>query len=144
LIAPFILALPADKASLWLDGHTLDAQPGNTTSLRVAQAAASLGADIVSPLHGAPGESGDAAYVLFTDEQMTHEAHRLGVHVLPWTVNAVHTADRMHDVGAEGIITDFPDEMHAWAVEKGVRVPPLRSERRVEKCLREALARDRP
>jgi hypothetical protein len=64
--------------------------------------------------------------------------------VLPWTVNAVLTADRMHDVGAEGIITDFPDEMHAWAVEKGVRVPPRRSERRVEKCLREALARDRP
>ena len=42
-------------------------------------------------------------------EDLLDQAHDLGLHVLPWTVNAVDDMRRLVDWGVDGLITDWPD-----------------------------------
>lgn len=52
------------------------------------------------------------------------EAHRLGLTVLPWTVNQRADMQRLMDWGADGIITDYPDMLRDLMRERGLSLPP--------------------
>jgi glycerophosphoryl diester phosphodiesterase len=45
------------------------------------------------------------------DEEMVAFAKGRGMKVVPWTVNEKADMERMIEVGVDGIITDFPDEL---------------------------------
>jgi glycerophosphoryl diester phosphodiesterase len=53
----------------------------------------------VNPFH----EYVDAGYV--------REAHRLGLAVYPWTVNEAADIERVKGLGADGVISDYPDRV---------------------------------
>lgn len=48
-------------------------------------------------------------------------AHRLGIKVHYWTINDEETMRRLLSVGADGIITDFPDRAYKVMQEMGLR-----------------------
>jgi glycerophosphoryl diester phosphodiesterase len=52
------------------------------------------------------------------------EAHRLGLAVIPWTVNEPDVMVRLIDDGVDGLITDYPDRLRAVMAEKGLDLPP--------------------
>ncbi|MCA3261089.1 MAG: glycerophosphodiester phosphodiesterase [Telmatospirillum sp.] len=54
------------------------------------------------------------------------EAKRLGLTVVPWTVNATADIDAMLALGVDGIITDYPDRLRARAAARGLPLPPPR------------------
>jgi glycerophosphoryl diester phosphodiesterase len=64
-----------------------------------------------SPFHG------DLTAALLAD------AHRLGLKVIPWTVNDRATMDRLIDLGVDGMISDYPDLLREAAHAKGLPVP---------------------
>lgn len=75
--------------SPWLAGIQLSSFPGSYAA-RVAKAAHSLGADILSPsaesfISPSPDPS-LPGYTPFTTGEMVREAQRLGMRVKPWTV----------------------------------------------------------
>lgn len=81
---------PDGRNSPWLGGIRLDDLPGNTLGIRIALAAWSIGADILSPAaissqsnSSDPSQSG---YLSFTTKEMIEKAHELGLLVKPWTV----------------------------------------------------------
>src|SRR5438874_2899347 len=51
------------------------------------------------------------------------EAHALGLKVLPWTVNDPADMRRLIDLGADGIVTDYPDRLRRVMAEKGMALP---------------------
>jgi glycerophosphoryl diester phosphodiesterase len=51
------------------------------------------------------------------------EAKRLGLAVIPWTVNERADAERLLDLGVDGIITDYPDRMRAVLAARGLPLP---------------------
>lgn len=51
------------------------------------------------------------------------EAHRLGLKVIPWTVNDRAMMDRLIDLGVDGIISDYPDRLREAARAKGLALP---------------------
>jgi len=52
------------------------------------------------------------------------EAHRVGLSVIPWTVNERADMDRLIEMGVDGIISDFPDRLRDAARAHGLAVPP--------------------
>ncbi|SFP17410.1 glycerophosphodiester phosphodiesterase [Variovorax sp. 770b2] len=52
------------------------------------------------------------------------EAQKLGMKVLPWTVNQRADMQRLMDWGADGIITDYPDVLRDLMRERGLSMPP--------------------
>jgi glycerophosphoryl diester phosphodiesterase len=80
--------MPDNSTSPWLAGLRLDEFPGPSTSLQIAQAAHSLGVDILSPevFVTPPRDPMRPEDELFTTKEMVDEAHRLGLAVKPWTV----------------------------------------------------------
>jgi glycerophosphoryl diester phosphodiesterase len=52
------------------------------------------------------------------------EAHKLGLTVLPWTVNERADMLRLMDAGADGIITDYPDVLRDLMRERELSLPP--------------------
>jgi glycerophosphoryl diester phosphodiesterase len=48
------------------------------------------------------------------------DALALGLKVIPWTVNEVADAERLIEMGVDGVITDYPDRMIALAKRKGL------------------------
>lgn len=63
-----------------------------------------------------------ANYASLTRERIT-EAHELGLRVLPWTVNEPADMARLIDMGADGLITDYPDRARRVMAEKGLPLP---------------------
>jgi hypothetical protein len=43
--------------------------------------------------------------------EMIAEAHELGLHVIPWTVNTTADMERPMDLGVDSIITDYPTRL---------------------------------
>jgi glycerophosphoryl diester phosphodiesterase len=103
-------ALPSTgQPSPWLAGLNLNdfGGPEVTIDVRIARAAASLGADILSPAAGTGGNGhGVIAWEPFTTKAMVDEAHRLGVLVKPWTVNNLDVLEDHYSWGVDGTITD--------------------------------------
>ncbi|KAH6917974.1 PLC-like phosphodiesterase [Coprinopsis sp. MPI-PUGE-AT-0042] len=119
--------------SPWFAGLDLNSFPGGTLGAKIAQAAKSIGSVTLSPNAGAlPG--------LFTTKEMVDEAHRLGLGVVPWTVNDLNVAETLVTLGVDGIISDYPVLMRRMAIQKGYKVDSeARSEKEVMKCLQKHL-----
>jgi glycerophosphoryl diester phosphodiesterase len=64
------------------------------------------------------------------DESAVKGAQRLGLQVIPWTVNAVADMRRLMDWGVDGIITDYPDRLRELMRERSVPLPPAITPRR--------------
>ncbi|WP_063039908.1 glycerophosphodiester phosphodiesterase [Nocardia grenadensis] len=111
--------------SPWLGGLDIDDFPGSLPERYVA-AAAVLGADIVSPVHGSPQDSvvGDPGYRPFTTTALVDAAHRRGMRVLPWTVDDPATMNALLDLGVDGLITDRPDVLRTVLADRGYPLPP--------------------
>ncbi|MCY1202984.1 Glycerophosphodiester phosphodiesterase [compost metagenome] len=99
------------KDSRWTAG--LDAAGfASVPQLVKAAAGASTGPLIWSPAHadlGAPA---------------IREAQKLGMKVVPWTVNQRADMVRLMDAGADGLITDYPDVLRDLMRERGLALPP--------------------
>jgi hypothetical protein len=101
---------PNGTTSPWLAGLRLDSFPGPSTSEQLVQAAASIGADVLSP-QAVSGDSpvpdpSQPGYIPFTDKPMIDEAHKLGLTVKPWTINRLNIASQLLEWGTDGIITN--------------------------------------
>lgn len=107
-------------ASPWTGGIDMDDFDCNLPA-----AAASFGADAISPVHGHPqdGRITDAGYQPFTTREMVEQAHALGLRVIPWTVNDRATAEALITMGVDGIITDYPDRLRQLLADTGMALP---------------------
>lgn len=103
------LWLGREEPSPWLGGADL-----RSFDWDPVRAARSLGIDDVSP------------YFRELTKELTDEAHRLGMKVVPWTVNARRDIADMYDMGVDGIITDRPWVLREFLDEKGEALPPMR------------------
>ncbi|MEU4578614.1 glycerophosphodiester phosphodiesterase family protein [Nonomuraea sp. ATR24] len=77
----------------------------------IPAAARDAGATTLSPEH------------VMVDEKLMAQASRAGLDVAVWTVNDAALAARMLDLGAAGIVTDYPDRMRAVWAERGLELP---------------------
>lgn len=113
-----------EGASPWTGGIDMDDFDCNLPA-----AAASFGADAISPVHGIPqnGRVTDADYQPFTSRQMVEQAHALGMKVIPWTVNDRATAESLIVMGVDGIITDYPDMLGELLAESGLGRPEAKT-----------------
>ncbi|WP_067715909.1 glycerophosphodiester phosphodiesterase family protein [Nocardia yamanashiensis] len=111
-------------ASPWLGGIDIDDFPGSLQEKYVS-AAASFGADAVSPVHGDPqdGSIADPGYRPFTTRELVDAAHRRGMRVLPWTVDDRPTMTALIELGVDGLITNRPDLLRTVLSEYGFRLP---------------------
>ena len=107
-------------ASPWLGGIDIDDFDGS-----LVRAAASFGADAISPVHGTPQAGGitQPGYTPFTTAAMVDEAHAAGLEVITWTVNDVPTMDALIDAGVDGLITDHPDRLRWLLDRRGYDLP---------------------
>lgn len=80
-----------DKKTPWLGG--LDIKDFDGDPVKAAKA---IDSDIISP------------YYQDTTQETVDEAHKLGMKVVPWTVNAQEDMEKLLDMGVDGIITDKP------------------------------------
>jgi glycerophosphoryl diester phosphodiesterase len=108
-------------ASPWLGGIDIDNVGGD-----LVRAAASFGADAISPVHGDPqgGSVLDPGYRPFTTRDMVERAHAAGMAVVPWTVNDIATMDHLIGLGVDGLITDRPDRLRDLLAVRGMPLPP--------------------
>ncbi|EAU93188.2 glycerophosphoryl diester phosphodiesterase [Coprinopsis cinerea okayama7 len=120
---------PYNGAYPFLAGLNLDNFPGDNLGTKVANAAKHIKADVLSPNAGTLGN-------MYTTKEMVNAAHRLGMTVVPWTVNDLSVADALLDMGVDGIITDFPSNMRRFVSQKGRSVAPLFNEWWVNECLK--------
>ncbi|KAG1729560.1 PLC-like phosphodiesterase [Suillus lakei] len=127
-----------NSTSVWLAGLRLESFPGPSLSKQMAQAAHAVQADVLSftgtflvPLSSHEGSS------YFTTPEIINEAHRLGMRVVPWTVNRLDRVEELIKDGADGIITDYPNVVRQWAKQQGLRVAPKYPQKRVLSCLYE-------
>lgn len=111
-------------ASPWLGGLDIDDFDGSLQERFVA-AAASFGADAVSPVHGDPqdGTVEDPDYVPFTTPGLVDAAHEAGMRVVPWTVDDPATIESLMDLGVDGLITDAPDVLRRIMAERHLKLP---------------------
>lgn len=97
-----------ERSELWFGATRLgDFEPTRAGS--VPRAVASTGAVVWAPFHK------------MLDETEIAEAHRLGLSVIPWTVNEDADIDRAIDLGVDGIISDWPDRVQAILGRRGYR-----------------------
>ncbi|MQY08450.1 glycerophosphodiester phosphodiesterase [Actinomadura macrotermitis] len=106
--------------SPWLGGLDIDDFGGDPL-----KAVRSFGASAFSPVHGFPqdGKVTDLGYRPYVTAAMVAEAHRLGLKVVPWTIDDPATMNKLIDDGVDGIITDYPDRLRAVMAERGLRLP---------------------
>ncbi|MFC5753546.1 glycerophosphodiester phosphodiesterase family protein [Actinomadura rugatobispora] len=106
--------------SPWLGGIDIDDFGGDPL-----KAVKSFGASAFSPVHGFPqnGKITDPGYRPYVTKAMVDQAHRLGLKVVPWTVDDAPTMEKLMDDGVDGIITDYPDRLRAVMKERGLRLP---------------------
>jgi glycerophosphoryl diester phosphodiesterase len=107
-------------ASPWLGGIDIDDFGGS-----LVDAAASFGADAISPVHGFPqnGKVTDPDYEPYTTPEMVADAHEAGLAVVPWTIDDKPTMHSLIDAGVDGIITDYPDRLREVMAERGMQLP---------------------
>jgi glycerophosphoryl diester phosphodiesterase len=119
-------------ASPWLGGIDVDDFGGSLVA-----AAASFGADAISPVHGNPqdGKVGDPGYRPYTTPALVAEAHESGLTVVPWTIDDPATMASLMDAGVDGIITDYPDRLRTVMAERGLELPERVPEPRRQRCL---------
>ncbi|GLW05554.1 putative glycerophosphoryl diester phosphodiesterase precursor [Microtetraspora sp. NBRC 13810] len=107
-------------ASPWLGGIDIDDFGGDPL-----RAIKSFGADAFSPVHGTPqdGKITDPGYRPYVTREMVDRAHRMGLKVIPWTIDDEPTLNKLIDDGVDGIITDYPDRLRKVMAERGFKLP---------------------
>lgn len=50
----------------------------------------------------------------YVDRELVDAAHAAGLTVMPWTANRMTDWERLRGIGADGVITDFPDRAVQW------------------------------
>lgn len=80
---------PDNSTSKWLAGLRIDEFPGDSLGVKVANAAASIGAGILSPDGVSRVETGidGSDCIPFTTRDMIRRSHELGMEVKPWTAS---------------------------------------------------------
>jgi glycerophosphoryl diester phosphodiesterase len=93
----------------WTAGVPIAADAFSGGSL--AEAAKSIGASVVS--------------VRFQDitDTLIAKTHRLGLKIVPWTVDDAPTMSSLIDRGVDGLITDYPDVGRQVMAQKGIGLP---------------------
>jgi glycerophosphoryl diester phosphodiesterase len=86
----------------------------------LVDAAASLGFDAISQVHGSPknGKVTDPGYVPYVTSDMFKRAHAKGMQVIPWTVDDRATMRKLMDDGVDGLITDYPNRLREVMAER--------------------------
>ncbi|WP_067824278.1 glycerophosphodiester phosphodiesterase family protein [Actinomadura kijaniata] len=114
-------------ASPWLGGLDIDDFGGDPL-----KAVRGFGADAFSPVHGFPqnGKVTDPGYRPYVTRRMVADAHRLGLKVIPWTVNDEPTMQKLIDDGVDGLITDYPDRLRRVMAANHLRLPRAYEPRR--------------
>ena len=128
------LQIDQPGASPWLGGIDIDDFDDSLVA-----AAASFGADAISPVHGFPqnGKVTDPGYEPYTTPELVAEAHAAGLAVVPWTIDDPATMASLMDAGVDGIITNYPDRLRALLTERGLPLPPSMEEPKGTDCIDE-------
>ncbi|KAG8872876.1 hypothetical protein FRB97_007269 [Tulasnella sp. 331] len=95
--------IKVDGVYPWLGGVDLEKFNGSYVA-----GAHSISASVISPISGMNGTVNDPSYVPFTTKETVEEAHRLGMKVLPWTVDDESSISAMLSLGVDGIISNYP------------------------------------
>ncbi|GAA3646244.1 glycerophosphodiester phosphodiesterase family protein [Nonomuraea antimicrobica] len=108
-------------ASPWLGGIDADDFGGDF----VKAAATIPGVTTLSPVYGFPqnGKISDPNFRFYVSETMVSDAHALGLKVVPWTCDDPATIEALMDMGIDGIITDYPNQVREIMAERGMRLP---------------------
>jgi glycerophosphoryl diester phosphodiesterase len=120
LVEPDMLQVGRPGPSPWLGGIDIDDFAGDPVP-----AAASFGANALSPVHGYPQDGSvlDPGYRAFTTPAMVEHAHAAGMKVIPWTVDDVATMNHLIGIGVDGLITDYPDRLRDVLHTRGQPLP---------------------
>lgn len=110
LVAPDTIT-PVNDEYPWLGGIDL-AEFNNDW----VAAAASIGAEILSPAHGSPWTKtvNTIGYEPLVTEQVVKRAHEYNMKIIPWTVDDEVTIAKLIDDGVDGIISDYPQRSCVW------------------------------
>lgn len=92
-------------ASPWLAGLDADDHPSTPALVKAA------GGQVWSPF-----------WRNVTAEAVA-EAHRLGLKVIPWTVNEPDAMERLIDMKVDGLISDYPDRVRTVMQARGLPLP---------------------
>ncbi|KAF8624859.1 hypothetical protein AX15_005738 [Amanita polypyramis BW_CC] len=103
LISPKTVIIGSNTTSPWQAGIRLEDLPGPSLDVKIANAAHSIKADVLSP-----AAAGTLNYLPFTTQAMIKRAHELDMQVIPWTVNSLSLVEELVKWGVEGVITDYP------------------------------------
>ena len=108
--------------SPWLGGIDIDDFGGDPL-----KAVDSFGAGAFSPVHGFPqnGKVTDPGYQPYVTMTMVEQAHRLGLKVIPWTIDDPATMNKLIDDGVDGIITNYPDRLRDVMAARGFALPRM-------------------
>ncbi|TEB35103.1 PLC-like phosphodiesterase [Coprinellus micaceus] len=136
LIQPLTATADGNGVFPFLAGTDLNSFPGSSIFTRIAQAAKSIQVATLSPASGTVPSPG-----LFSNKEMIDEAHRLGLTVVPWTVDDLNTAQALVDLGVDGIISDYPLIIRRLAEQVGRSVSAQRSQATVLQCLNKHIQR---
>jgi hypothetical protein len=130
---------PNNSTSKWLAGLRIQDFPGANVGEKTVNAAASIGAGILSPDSSRMDtgtDPSDLSYIPFTAvKDMIRQSNYLGMEVKPWTVNQLDIAEQLMDWGVDGIITDYPSLIRRYVLQRGGSVAPRYPKRRVLECL---------
>lgn len=96
------------KPSPWLAGININKKPYFGDYVKAAH---DVGADAVS------------VYFKELSPNLVEEAHKLGMHVLAWTVNDPRDMSMLIDMGVDGIISDRPWVLKAVLEKRGIPTP---------------------
>ena len=78
-------------------------------------------------MHGFPqnGKVTDPGYQPYVTKTMVEQAHRLGLKVIPWTIDDPATMNKLIDDGVDGIITNYPDRLRDVMAARGFALPRM-------------------
>jgi len=130
------LQVGQEGASPWLGGLDID----DFENASLVAAAASFGADAISPVHGMPqnGRVTDPGYVPYTTPELVAEAHAAGIAVVPWTIDDPATIESLIDAGVDGLITNYPDRLRSILEARGYKLPRTYEEPIGHDCIADA------
>ena len=126
--------VPENGKYPWLGGVDLATFNGDWVA-----AAKSIGADVLSPVHGTPSNVtiNTPGYKPFTTKDVVSRAHKVGMKVIPWTIDTEVMIAKLIDDGVDAIISNYPERVIWVAREKGLSIGKKKLSKKLE-CLSKA------